>query len=90
MSMSPIKERYVQAWHEGVDQLLTTLAAPAAEFALAEDLGDKKALEAATSHLKTIGKVRVHFKDERRMWLQGGGPARAVALAKQTRKKGKP
>jgi hypothetical protein len=84
MTMSPVQERYARAWQEGVDTLLTSLGAAAAEIVLEEGPDDsKRAAEAARTHVRHLLKVKSHRKQELKMWLANNGPSRSVAAAKQ-------
>jgi|Tabmets5t2r1_1033131.scaffolds.fasta_scaffold76828_2 hypothetical protein len=81
-----IQKRFEETWQAGVDELLTKQGAVAAALALDEGLEEDRAEKAARAHVRALLPVKVHLKGELKLWLQDGGPRRAVAQAKANQK----
>jgi hypothetical protein len=81
--VNPIQERFQRVWTESIDTALTVNGAAAAALALDEGLGDERAAQAASNHVRAIQPVKLHLRAELKRWLRDGGPGRSVAEAKR-------
>jgi hypothetical protein len=81
-----IQRQFDETWRSGVDALLTRQGAAAAALAVDEGLGDERAAHAAREHVRSWQPVRLHLKNELKLWLRDGGPVRSVAYAKAIQK----